>query len=526
MPTLTVTNLGGPLTRKNTGDINSGFAKYGTSWGYDPYSKPGNLTWLEQPTSILASDILSPAMKQRTEGYRQNNFVYHLASSETVRRFTVNTSTNPNNDVPSIIGAFLGTDTYNSGGGMVFYGSERMFIGGDTRIQTATFSTSVFTGPSVIGILAATNNPRPFAKFLGRVYFGNGNNIGEIDSTNVITTVAKLSPALPDGLYIRDLDVTPDGNYLQILTSGSNQTDIFGTTVGDTGTPIATDSFKFYWNGIDAGISALQNYSGLVLTAGVAFGDKNYSFGYDYNGAGIFSGSEKIVSLPNTTSPHASAVFPMGNMLGFVTTEYDAASTRLQTSFFQYGKFDEETQPGLYRLLRQRAVTRDDIASVPTALNVSNRIRTPEQFAFTNNFSGAGKIYYNSVEVPSVSGAAQVANLWRFHFVSTGVGSVLAGVYETQNQLFSKKVKLGEVRFYTEPLAANNAFTLAILNSGSSIVAQNTYTVGSGVSAGDDLIRFKPEIAPTQAVGFRITNSGSANWTGLKIEADYEEAGS
>lgn len=523
MPILTVTNLGGPLTRKNTGDINSGLAKYDTSWGYDPYSKPGNLTWLEQPTSILASDILVAAIKQRTEGIRQNNFVYHLNTGGTVRRFTVNTSTNPNNDVPSIIGAFA-TDTYNSGGGMVFYGSERMFIGGDTLIQTATFVTSVFTAPSTIGTVTI-NTPRPFAKFLGRVYFGNGNNIGEIDSTNVITTVAKLSPALPDGLYIRDLDVTPDGNYLQMLASGSNQTDIFGTTVGDTGTPIATDSFKFYWNGIDSGISALQNYSGLVLTANVAFGEKNYSFGYDYNGAAIFSGAEKVVSLPNAASPHSSAVFPMGNMLGFATEEYDVASTRLQTSFFQYGKFDEETQPGLYRLLRQRAVTRDDIASIPAALNVSNRLRTPAQFLFTNNFSGAGKIYYNSVEVPSVSGAALVSNLWRFHFVSTGVGSVLAGVYETQNQLFSKKVKLGEVRFYTEPLAANNAFTLAILNSGSSVIAQNTYTVGSGVSAVDDLIRFKPEIAPTQAVGLRITNSGSANWTGLKAEIDYELAG-
>ena len=524
MPTLTVTNLGGPLTRKNTGDINSGLAKYDTSWGYDPFSKPGNLTWLEQPTSILASDILAAAMKQRTEGIRQNNFVYHLTNGGTVRRFTVNTSTNPDNDVPSIIGAFA-TDSYNSGGGMVFYGAERMFIAGDTNVQTATFVTSVFTGPSTIGTLATVSAPRPFAKFLGRVYFGNGNNIGEIDSTNTITTVAKLNPALPDGLYIRDLDVTPDGNYLQILASGSNQTDIFGTTVGDTGTPIAADSFKFYWNGIDTGVSALQNYSGLVLTANVAFGEKNYSFGSNYNGAAIFSGTEKVVSLPNTASPHASAVFPMGNMLGFVTQEYDTASTRLQTSFFQYGKFDEETPPGLYRLLRQRAVARDDIVSVPASLNVSNRIRAAEQFGFTNDFSGAGKIYYNSVELPSVAGAATVANLWRFHTVATGVGSVLAGVYETQNQLFSKKVKLGEVRFYTEPLVADNAFTLAVLNSGSSIMAQRTYTVGSGINAGEDLIRFKPEIAPMQAVGFRITNSGSANWTGLKLEADWENAG-
>ena len=46
MTTLEINNLGGPLTRRNNGDINSGEARFETSWGYDPYSKPGNLTWM------------------------------------------------------------------------------------------------------------------------------------------------------------------------------------------------------------------------------------------------------------------------------------------------------------------------------------------------------------------------------------------------------------------------------------------------------------------------------------------------
>ena len=528
--TLTITNLGGPLTRRNNGDINSGLARYSTSWGYDPYSKPGNLTWMEQPTSILANDILVADMKQRTEGLRQFNYIYHLSNGGILRRIAVNSATNPNLDSPSIIGAFA-SDTYNSGGGMVFYGSERLFIGGDALIQTTTFTNSVMGASSTIGTLAAASNPRPFSKFLGKVYFGNGNNIGEIDSTNAIVSVARLSPALPAGLYVRDIDVSPDGNYLQITASGTNQTGIYGSDVGDTGTPIATDSFKFYWNGIDSGISAIQNYSGLVLSANAAFGEKNYSFGYNHNGTAIFSGAEKVVSLPNTINPNSSAVFPIGNMLGFVVPEYDTTSTRLQTSFFEYGKFDEEVPSGLFRLLRQRAVSRDDIAAVPAAISVSNTIRTPEQYGFTGNFSGVGKIYYSSVEIPSVAGAAFVSNLWKFHTAPTGTGSILAGVYETQTQLFSKKVRIPEVRLYTEPLIGGNDFVIDLIGSGGSVLSGGSqrFIVGtSSIATGTDMIHFNPATAPTYAVGVRITNSsvtGVANWTARKLEVDFDPAG-
>ena len=321
MPTLTITNLGGPLTRRNTGDINSGLTKYATSWGYDPYSKPGNLTWLEQPTSIL-TDILPAAMRQRTEGLRQFNYVYYLQNDGTLRRITVNSSTEANLDSPSVIGAF-NSGTFNSGGGMIFQG-ENLFIGGDGLIQRSLFTSgSVMGAPSTIGTVTA-NAPCPFVAFLGKIYFGNKNNIGEIDSSNTIINTARLSPALPTNLFIRDLDVTPDGNYLQITASGTNQTNIFGTDTGDTGTPIATDSHKFLWNGIDSSFSALQNYSGLVLSANVAFGEKNYSFGYDRDGTAIFSGTEKVASLPDATNPHQSAAYSSGNMLGFATSEYEA----------------------------------------------------------------------------------------------------------------------------------------------------------------------------------------------------------
>src|SRR3990167_2561462 len=106
--TLTITELGGPLTRRNNGDINSGLANFDSSWGYDPYSKPGNLTWMEQPTSILSgdSDSLIVAMKQRSEG-TDDNLVYAVSNSGPIRRISVNKGSGGSEtadlDSPSVI---------------------------------------------------------------------------------------------------------------------------------------------------------------------------------------------------------------------------------------------------------------------------------------------------------------------------------------------------------------------------------------------------------------------------------------
>ena len=53
--TIVITNFGGRLTRILNGDMNFRFAKFATSWGYDPFSKPMNLTWLPTPNDISAN---------------------------------------------------------------------------------------------------------------------------------------------------------------------------------------------------------------------------------------------------------------------------------------------------------------------------------------------------------------------------------------------------------------------------------------------------------------------------------------
>src|SRR3990167_4408286 len=212
MPTLEINNLGGPLTRKRNGEINSGLANYDNSWGYDPYSKPGNLTWMEQPVSILTlTTTTGPivAMKTRAEG--SNNYVYMLDGPTTqLRRIQVNNdsdgSENANYDIPSVLGNLPAPDTMNVGAGMTFYGPTlKIFATGDTDVGKVNF-----TGASNSVVGTTTSVAGAIVEFLGKLYFPVGNNIGEIDSTELLITTAKLSPALPNSVTVKDLDITPD----------------------------------------------------------------------------------------------------------------------------------------------------------------------------------------------------------------------------------------------------------------------------------------------------------------------------
>ena len=333
--TLTITEFGGPLTRRNTGDINSGLAKYDSSWGYDPYSKPGNLTWMEQPTSILSlagANSVIGVMKTRASGPQSGSgYVYAIANSGADHLYEVqvnDTATNnPNFDTASAVGRFTATPSPDRSMGMVFFGAtEKIFYGDDSRLMTINFAGSSASIIASSGANFTTAVPRPMTTFLGKVYFGNGANIGEIDSTEAVITGAKLSPALPVGVVVKDLDITPDGNYLQITASKNNPTG-FQENLGPI-PAMSTDSYKFLWNGIDDAATYFEEYGGLGLTASQTFGDKNYSLGFDPHGTAIFSHQQKIATLPQTISPHPTATFSIGNTLGFMTPEFSGDEYR------------------------------------------------------------------------------------------------------------------------------------------------------------------------------------------------------
>ena len=525
--TITVTEFGGPLTRRSDGDIKSGLAKYDTSWGYDPYSKPGNLTWMEQPTSILT--VNGGAVVALNNHYSSSsNFVHVVDYTSSLLQITVT----PTSDVASVIGAVSGPGGYTMSAGIVKYGAatERLLVGGDEgigRVNTDGSSPSILSD-GVSGF--NTSRPRPMAEFIGKIYFGNGNNIGEIDSTNLIITAAKLSPGFPVNTYVQDLDVTPDGNYLIItvndtLAGGSGYDGVYATaTENRNGT-----SRKLYWNGIDDSFTGQEKMSGFSAMANHSFSDKNYTVGYDLGGVAILSGPQKILSLPKLRSPSPNATTSTSNMLSFAAPEYD--DNKLKAAVFQYGQYDSDVSAGLFRLLRQEAAIRDDVSAVPTYLNVSNLTYSPSVIGAVDDLGGVSKVYYSTLEIDGAAAGSRTGKLWKFSINPTGTGSIVAGVYETQTQLFSKKAKVSEVRLYTEPLVGGNDFTVDLIGSGGSVIAGGSqrFVVGtSSVATGTDMVHFNPAMAPTYALGVRITNAsvtGVANWTANKLELDITEGG-
>jgi len=533
--TLIITNFGGPLTRRADGDINSGLAKFDTSWGYDPYSRPGNLTWMERPTSILslagATSIMG-VLRTRVPSNSNIGYVYFVNSGGggQLREVQVNdtVTSNPNYDRPSVMGFMPGNVGPVRSMGMVFYGStQKIFYGDDQNyLQKINFDGS---GGSVIALASSVTAsvPRPMAVFIGKVYFGNGNNIGEIDSTELITTGAKLSPALPAGVVVKDLDVTPDGNYLQITASDSNPNGGFQEDL--TATPsMSVDSYKFLWNGVDLGVTSYDKFGGIGLTASQSFGNTDFTVGYDPQGAAIYQGQQKIVSLPDNSSPNPTATFSVGNMLGLMTTEYTGG--KLVGTLYNYGQYDFETGRGLFRMLRHESSVKSDVKFVNAATNVSNILYFPSYSTYANDLAGVGKMYFTTMEASADANGDTRSILWKFNTAPTGTGSVLAGVYETQTQLFSKRVNIKEVRLYTDPLVADNSFTIDLIGSGGSVLSGGSqiFTVGTNVTVGEDLVAYNPATKPTYAVGVRITNSsvlGTKNWTATKLELDYVQSG-
>ena len=194
-------------------------------------------------------------------------------------------------------------------------------------------------------------------------------------------------------------------------------------------------------------------------------------------------------------------------------------------------QFDSEVPAGLFRLLRHESTVKTDVKTVNAAINVSNLLYFPSYSSYTNEIAGTGKIYFTTHEASADANADSRSILWRFITVPTGVGSIVAGTYETQTQLFSKKVAIKEVRLYTEPLIGGNDFIVDLIGSGGSVIAGGSQRFGVGTSSmavGTDMVQFNPVMAPTYAIGARITNSsvtGVANWTATKLEIDYAPSG-
>ena len=532
---LVIDNFNGSMTVFQNGDINSGRSFELNVAGYNPFLKPGTLTWSSAPIQIdSAGSIITDlvlAGKERVESGIL--YVYAIGHTGRVYKIQVNdpTTYNPNYDNPVLLATLSsGTPTFTRGGFIDFFGTtERIYIGHDKGVTRLDFDG---TGESAISGTWVQNVPRPLKQFIGKLYIGNGNNLAEIDSTGTVVTSTKLSPAFPPNTQVRDIDLSPDGTYLEAIVTRLTLPDITSATQDVTSTA-NSDSSIFKWNGIDTGYTSFVTYPSFSLNANTLFQNYQYVFGYDQFGMAMYNPIEKIVSLGKAMSPDPNAVASAGNLLMWLAPLY--YNGMLEIDLFAWGSLDfevgrTEIGAGFYDLMFLNASSPEtDIIRSPFMLSVSNAAQGSSSNGYTNNAYGFPKIYFSTLETSSTPTTDYKFYKWtpiaNPNFSSGNI--ITNAVYQTQTQLFSKKVRVGEVRIYSEGWLADNSFHIDLIGSDRSAITNSgqTFTTGSNLTIGDDFAWYTPPIEPTYAIGVMITNLGTSNFVINKIEIDYAPAG-
>lgn len=533
--TLTVDNFKGSMTAYSDGNINSGFTYVVNTFGANPFSKPGNLTWCNDSIQIdsagsVITDLIMAGRERVENGIL---YVYAIGHTGRVYKIQVNdpTTFNPDYDNPVLLTTITsGTPTFTRGGFINFFGdTEKIYIGHDKGVTTINFDG---TGEAVVSGTWTQTVPRPLKQFTGKLFVGNGSNIAEIDSTATVTTSTKLSPGFPTNSQVRDIDVTPDGNYLQIVVSTLALSDI---TVGtqDTSNTSNTSSYIFKWNGTDVGYTAFDTFPSYSLTANTIFGPYQYTFGYDQFGAAVYNPVNKLLTMQEVYSPLPNAVSSTGNLLMHMSPL--SFGGFLEADIITYGTLDFEVGPGYWDLFGQYATgSETDVAQVPFMTPVSNFGLGSSSNGYTDSIYGTSKFYFSTLETSSAPTTKYKLYKWILNTSpSVSQGTPLVGaVYQTQNQLFSKKVTVKQVRIYSEPWVAGASFSIDLIGSSGTTITNGSKTFtaqNSNATApmyvGTDYAWWDPDVQPTYALGVLITNLGETNHTIMKIEIDVDSQG-
>ncbi len=529
--TLEIINFRGSLTRVLNGDVNSGFAKFDSSWGYDPFSKPGNLTWFETPTDLDPSDttigLTIVCAKSKVDSGNQA-YIYAIGtdysgSSAKLFKIQPNQVGNPNLDSVSVL-ATLSNNDFLFGGSMEFYGTtNKIYFTGETKMSSINFDG---TSETQVGGNFTTASYHPLVKFLGNLYAADKNNLREIGSTGTETRSSVLSPPMPSDTYVRDMGVSPDGDYISIASSEipPEQQDY-----GYDRISAATGSgYVFNWNGIDQGITNFKSFPSHAVTAFKAYMNNQYLFSNDSFGMSVDNGSGKVLTLQNNRSTIPNSVVSDGNFINWMTTE--VANGNMYASMYYFGNLDSESPSGFWRMFRQAASQAGGFNYTnPFNILANNKFSTLNASASSVAVYGYGKHYFSTYEYKTGSIKYK---LYRFLVTPTGTGTPVAGVWESQTQLFSKKVTLKQIRVYCEPTVSNNSFQLDVIGSDGNVISNGTfnYTFASGsngtlLQGAFERINFNPSIKDLYAIGVRITNMGSANMTIKKVELDIDDGG-
>lgn len=530
MATLVVDNFRGSLTPYRQGDINSGLSYSISIVGNDPFVKPGDLTWARaaeqiDPNGSVITDLIMDG-KERVE----NGILYVYAIGHTGRLYKIQSNDpstyNPDYDNPVLLTTLTANSpTFTRGGFIDFYGAtEKIYVGHDKGITSVNFDG---TGEAFVGVMGSytQNVPRPLKQFIGKLYAGNGSNLVEIDSTATVTSYGKLSPAFPSGTQVRDIDITSDGNYLQAVVTYLALPDITASSQ-DTTYVSSSGSFIFKWNGIDAGYTAFDTFPAFSLTANTMFGPFQYTFGYDQYEMAIFNPVQKILTASQEVSPLPNAVRSTGNMVTWMAPLFFEDHLELTQGMF--GPFDRDVGTGYWCMLGHLATAPEtDIVQVPCQIQVSNFGQGASSNGYADNIFSNAKIYFSTLETSDGPTTAYRFFKWLpVNVPGIQITPTLEALYDTQVQVFSRKVRIGEVRIYGEPWVSGNSFEISLLGSGDVIAnSAKTFTAGTNLTVGDDFAWYRPDCAPTYAVGLRVINLGTTNHTITKVEIDYGPSG-
>lgn len=531
MQTVTINNFGGRLTDFSDGDMNSGYAYSVNTFGNDPFLKPGNLTWVQTATRIdpngtVITDLIM-AGKERVESGVL--YVYAIGHTGRLYKIQVNdpTAYNPNYDNPVLLATLtLGTPTFTRGAFIDFFGStERIYIGGDTGVTRINFDGTTETVVGVVGSWTQ-NVPRPLKQFIGKLYIGNGTNIAEIDSTATVTSYTKLSPGFPDNTQVRDIDTSSDGTYAQIVVSRLTLPSIVATTQ-DVSQHSNSESYIFMWNGTDTGYTAFKTFPYFSLTANTMFGDSQYAFGYDQYEMAIFNPTTKIITGTQELSPLPNAIASTGNIVTWMSPLYYDGN--LELTYGMWGSHTWEVGTGYWAPFGHKATSPEtDIIQTPFQLIVSNFGQGSSSNGYNNNIFSSGKVYFSTLETSAAPTTAYKFFKWNsVNVIGVNGTPLLNTIYQTQTQLFSKKIKIGQIRIYGEPWVTGNSFRIDLIGSAGTAMAggSQTFTAGTTLTVGDDFAWYSPDVAPTYALGLWIANLGTTNHLITKIEIDYNLGG-
>lgn len=575
--TIEITNFGGRLSRILNGDMNSGFAKFSSSWGYDPFSKPMNLTWLETPTDITGQipDLIVSSKKFYGQGGGVNfgttqQFVALLGNGNSttsspqagnlyvMQPAQITPASSVLANVDSVIGKTSVAGTYSYGGSLEIFGhpsavgiasGQYFYIGQDSGITTLPVSSiagaqAIVSQSTNLGGTLSTGGfgYHPLKVFQGLLRVGNANTIATIGGSGTFVSnyfasirgipnsPSDLQTILPINSQIQDIEVSIDGNYLLAATSNvdNEQPSNVG---GDVMYAAANDSVLYGWNGSDTNITTQTTMPSITLSSLQTYLGNNLFFSEDGFGSSITDGINKLLTLPGNKSPTPNATAVNGNFLTWISIENVGGISTYATLYY-FGGLDQENPPGLYRICRITSASSQYVYSAPLNILVDNKYSTIN--VNTNPESvpvGYGK-HYISLLAMNFNGGGSVPKLYRFLINPTGTGSPQLGIYETQTQLFSKKITVKQIRVYTEPTVSGNGFQIGFIGSDGNVISNGTstytYTAGTDITQRQgslERIDFNPAMKDTYALGVRITNTGTTNMTIHKIEVDYSFSG-